>query len=270
MDVMTISPEEYRNHEGYMGAGSEQKHKINEMLAPTMEGKKVLDAFAGIGLGTRTFAEHAEQVTAIELDEENFKVLEEETAEHDNIKLYEGNNIDWMQKFASWGMTNHFDVIDLDPFQSYHKQLPHALKLLNSDGGLLLLTTGEAFGAFRERFKAHSERGKLYNLTEDELENRWYSDINSNYWKFPYEVVWERFTEPMLEEYFGSDFELLHYYVYPRLSRFVVRVGSYDIPTEVTDKFNPTREHSDEDQLPKHIGHHQGYTQTSTGLSEFM
>ena len=230
---MTIIPEDYAKKNGIVDESSILKHRTNDLIAPLLRGKRVLDIFAGIGLATIKFAEYADEVVAIEKNTTCFLELERRTRDFRNVQRLKENNIPAMKRLITFG--EKFDFVDLDSFDNIIKQFPLALELLKNDG-MITITTGEIFGMFRRRFKPDREP---YWFSKKEL---LYYEKYVNYWRFPIEWLYPNYFKKKIKESKGEC--VLRYHMTHHLaSRFIMTFGNFNFPDSVESELKKIPEY---------------------------
>jgi len=193
-----------------------EKAVVNEIVAADHEWNFVLDAFAGIGVSSYIFSEHARRVLALEKKESKFAILWENVREIENIEVEHTDNVKFLEKALREGMEPP-DLMDLDPFGNVNAQLPLALEWMKN--GALLVTTGEIEGIYRK-----SPFGRK-NLPE--IEGRYIGKEA---------VMWaeEEFIPNLTRQY--PQLTKVHFYTEPSSVRVVFEVGEFEFTKETKEK----------------------------------
>ena len=190
---------------GFVDEASFLKRDVMKQIANVLTPLDlVVDAFAGVGISTKIYAESGAEVFAIDHDKEMFEMLTKNTAGIKNVTLCNCDNVLSMTELKNAGMS--VSAVDLDPFSNAYVQLPFAVNIL-ARAGILCITSGEQI-SFRCGQRLKSRYGKYSNAIRK----------NNKYYLF---------AEKVLIPYIANTFNLepVYHYVFPTSSRAVFVKG---------------------------------------------
>jgi len=193
-----------------------EKAVVDEIVAADHEWDFAVDAFAGIGVSSYIFSEHARRVLALEKKESKFNILWQNVQEIDNIWVEHTDNRKFFEKALREGMEPP-ELIDLDAFGNVNAQLPLALEWMKY--GAILVTTGEILGIYR--------KSPFGRKNHPEIEGRYIGKEA---------VMWaeEEFIPNVVRQY--PQLHPVHFYTEPSSVRVVFEVGDFKFTRETKEK----------------------------------
>jgi 16S rRNA G966 N2-methylase RsmD len=193
-----------------------EKAVIDEIVAADHGWNFVVDAFAGIGVSSYIFSEHAKRVLALEIKESKFDILWENLMEIENIWVEHVDNLKFLERAVREG-TKPPELMNLDAFGNVNDQLPVALDWMKD--GALLVTTGEIEGIYRN--------SPFVRKNHPEIEGRYIGKEA---------VLWaeKEFIPNLIKEF--PQLHLVHFYTEPSSVRVVCEVGDIFKFTSETKK----------------------------------
>jgi len=193
-----------------------EKAVVDEIVAADHEWNFVLDAFAGDGVSSYIFSEHARRVLALEKKESKFDILWQNVLPIDNIEVEHTDNVKFLEKALREGMEPP-SLINLDSFGNCRAQLRPALDWMKN--GTLLVTTGEIEGIYRN--------SPFVRKNYDEIKGRYIGKEA---------VLWaeKEFIPNLIKEF--PQLHPVHFYTEPSSVRVVCEVGDIFKFTSETKK----------------------------------
>lgn len=195
-----------------------EKAVVDEIVAADHEWDFVLDAFAGIGVSSYIFSEHARRVLALEKKESKFVILcRNVLLETENVEVEHTDNVKFLEKAFRERMEPP-NLIDLDSFGNCRGQLRPALDWMKD--GALLVTTGEIEGIYRN--------SPFVRKNYPEIKGRYIGKEA---------VLWaeKEFIPNLVRQY--PQLHLVHFYTEPSSVRVVFEVGDdFKFTSETKEK----------------------------------
>jgi len=191
---------------------------LGEHLSPDFT---VLDAYAGVGIGTYLYLRAGASCLAVEKDAEMFACLER-NLRGERAVLREQDNRRTLEELLGRGAA--FDVIDLDAPGDFHEQLAMSFRLM--DSGYLWLTTCEY---------VHIQR----NLNRSTLERRYGAGIEELYLtrdRYAFQEMVSRHVEA-IGSTAGHEVQLVHHAIGRTAVRLLFSVDT-TVPRGLTDELS--------------------------------
>jgi 16S rRNA G966 N2-methylase RsmD len=162
---------QYDNEGLYSISHPEDANLISEFIINYVGHKNlsIIDATAGLGGNTISFSKHFKKVTAIELNEERFKMLENNICLYNlsNVNLHNGNCIDFLN--------NTYDVYFFDPPWGGPDYKSHSNLELNLGGmglhNIIKLLDKNKIVVFKVPFNYNLNLLKDYDLVIKKIRN---------------------------------------------------------------------------------------------------
>ncbi len=185
VDFEHVEKELFVNRKGYghekknpFSINTDHKQYVNELVLNHCDFKitRVLEAFAGEGRFTKILQDidSVKEIFCIEEDHDTFLKLKS-NIKNDQIKMFNNDNLELL----SSNILGKFDLIDLDPFVTCHKQIEMVWQHLN-DRAYLFVTFG---GEYRRSFIKTNRQSiyHRYGFLDNRSDNSEYLEIIPNY-----------------------------------------------------------------------------------------
>lgn len=157
---------------------TDHKQFVNESIVGNLSvpGNRILEAFAGEGRFTKIFqdSDFVDEIVCIESDPDTYKTLESNVGSY-KTKLYQSDNLELLGKNS----LGKFDVVDIDPFVTCHKQLELVWTHLK-DNSFLFVTFG---GEYRRSFITTNRQSifNRYGFNDTKSSNSDYLEVIPKY-----------------------------------------------------------------------------------------